>query len=85
MIMSNTTTIQLIDGREILLSYGVPVAAFIPDWLGLDGNRKPSYIKTARKFSVTTSRHANSYAGDGATMVDDAVFCKLITPIDPKR
>jgi hypothetical protein len=73
---TNNTTIRLNDGREICLSYGVPVAAFIP---GL------GYVKTARKYSVTTSRHANTYAGDRAKVIEDSEFCKLIEPIETRR
>jgi len=72
----STTTIRLDDGREVCLSYGVPVAAFVPG---------RGYIKTARKFSVTTSRHANAFAGDSAKVLDDAEFCSLVAPIATKR
>ena len=37
---SNTTTIKLSGDREVCLSYGVPVAAFVPG---------KGYVKTARK------------------------------------
>ena len=72
----NSNQVALTDGRVICLSYGVPVAAFIPG---------KGYVKTSRKFSVTTSKHANSFAGDRATVLDDAEFCKLIEPIESKR
>ena len=52
--MSNTYTITLDDGREVCLSYGVPVAAFIPG---------RGYVRSATHYSVTSSRHANGYAG----------------------
>lgn len=73
---TNCTVISLDDGREICLSYGVPVAAFIP---GL------GYVKTERKYSVTTSRHANSYAGDSVKVLSDHEFCRLIAPVATKR
>jgi hypothetical protein len=76
MAQSNTTVISLSDGREICLSYGVPVAAFIPG---------QGYVKTARRYSVTTSRHANSFAGDSATILEDSAFCLLVAPIETKR
>lgn len=76
MASSNTATIRLTDGREVFLSYGVPVAAFIPG---------QGYVKTARKYSVTTSRHVNSYAGDRALVLLDEVFCTLIAPLETKR
>jgi hypothetical protein len=74
--MTNTSTVRLTDGREVCLSYGVPVAAFVPG---------RGYLKTARKYSTTTSRHANAYAGASATVVPDDVFCVLIEPIATKR
>ena len=74
--MTNQSVVKLADGREVCLSYGVPVAAFIPG---------RGYVKTERKYSVTTSRHANSYAGDRATTVPDAEFCELVSPLDTKR
>jgi hypothetical protein len=73
---ANQSTIKLTDGREICLSYGVPVAAFIPGM---------GYVKTSRKYSVTTSRHANSYTGDSATVIEDSEFCKMIAPIETRR
>ena len=39
----------------VFFSYNTPVAAFVP------GN---GYIKTAEKFSVTTSRHVNRWLGN---------------------
>ena len=72
MASQNQFIVKLDDGREVCLSYGVPVAAFIPG---------RGYVKTARKYSVTTSRHANSYAGDAATVLPDAEFAKLVSPL----
>jgi len=68
---ANTSTVRLNDGREVCLSYGVPVAAFIPG---------EGYIRTDQRYSVTTSRHANSYARDGK-IVPEVIFRKLIAPI----
>lgn len=73
---ANTSTIELTDGREVHLSYGVPVAAFIPG---------KGYIKTDARFSITTTRHANTYAGKSAPVVPDAEFCALIAPVECKR
>lgn len=87
--MTNTNTIRFTDGREILLSYGVPVAAFVPPGVAFtmtDGQYAGSgYVKTARKFSVTTSRHANGYAGQSAPAIPDDVFIRLIAPLEAKR
>lgn len=73
---ANVSTVRLTDGREVCLSYGVPVAAFIPG---------RGYIKTDRKYSVTTSRHANQYAGGSVTVVSHVDFCKLVEPITSGR
>ena len=73
---ANVTTIKFTDGREVCLSYGVPVAAFVPG---------RGYVKTDRKYSVTTSRHANSYAGSSAAVLPDVEFCALIAPLETKR
>ena len=72
MASTNQSLVKLSDGREVCLSYGVPVAAFIPG---------RGYVKTARKYSVTTSRHANAYAGDRATVLPDEEFCALVAPL----
>lgn len=89
---ANTSIVRFTDGREVCLSYGVPVAAFIPadfsrysDLTAADGSFVSGYIKTDRRFSVTTSRHANSYAGASAKVVPDAVFCALVAPLDCRR
>lgn len=68
---ANTSVVRLNDGREVCLSYGVPVAAFVP---GL------SYIRTDKRYSVTTSKHANAYARDGKVL-PDAEFRAAIAPI----
>ncbi len=44
-------------GAQVLVSYDTPVAAMLPDH---------TYIRTERKWSVTTSRHINKWLG-GAT------------------
>ena len=69
----NRQIVKFSDGREVCQSYGVSVAAFIPG---------KGYVKTARKYSVTTSRHANSYAGDRATILEDAAFRALIPELE---
>ena len=69
---NNVSKVSLADGREVCLSYGVPVAAFVPG---------RGYVRTAEKFSVTTSKHANAYAGKDAPQVDAATFAALIAPM----
>lgn len=69
---NNVQTIKLDDGREVLTSYGVPVAAFIPG---------RGYIRRDESFSVTTSKHANSYAGKDSPRVPVPEFLALIAPV----
>ena len=69
---ANTATVQFTDGREVLLSYGVPVAAFVP---GL------GYVKTERFYSRTTSRHVNDYAGKGVTVIAADAWAELVQPL----
>jgi hypothetical protein len=73
--MSSThcTQITLTDGREVCLSYGVPVAAFIPG---------TGYVRTNRKYSMTTSRHANQYCDQReVTTLEDDAFMALVAPV----
>lgn len=51
----NHCLIQFENGNEIFLSYGTPVAGLTSD----------GYFRTAKKYSVTTTRHINKYL-DGA-------------------
>lgn len=49
MTLTKTATVTTLeDGRQVLLSYGTPVAAFVPG---------RGYVQTDRKYSVTTSKH----------------------------
>lgn len=80
---NNLSKVSLTDGREVCFSYGVPVAAFIPKGLFIEG---PSgYIRRDEYFSVTTSKHANGYAGKDAPKVRTADFLTLISPISAGR
>jgi len=60
-IGSNQTVITLANGNQILVSYSVPVAAFIVG---------RGYIKTEQYYSKTTSKHINKWTGakDAPTM-----------------
>lgn len=51
---SNQTQISLDNGTEIFFSYNTPVAAFVP---GI------GYVKTEKKWSVTTSKHITMWIG----------------------
>jgi hypothetical protein len=68
----NVSMVDLADGRRVCFSYGVPVAAFVPD---------RGYIVTNRKYSVTTSRHANQFTGKGAAVVPDSELRRVILPL----
>lgn len=66
---------RLSDNREVLLSYGTPVAAFIPT-LG--------YVKSDARYSVTSNKHANQYArrADGSVReVPEVEFRQLIAEV----
>ena len=87
---ANVSTMTLTDGRQVCLSYGVPVAAFIPfpsDVHSANYLTEPSlpygYLKTDRHYSVTSTRHANQFCGgkDRATVVPHDVFTRLIAPV----
>jgi hypothetical protein len=65
---ANVTVVQLSEDREVCLSYGVPVAAFVPGY---------GYVKTSARYSVTTSKHATAYAGRDAKVLDDTAFRAL--------
>jgi len=53
-IGSNQTELQLDNGNKVLFSYETPVAAYT-ETLG--------YIKTTQKYSATTTKHVNNWAG----------------------
>ena len=49
-IAANRTQLNLNDGTQIFFSYETPVAAKLPNY---------DYIRTATKWSSTTTRHIN--------------------------
>ena len=51
-IAANQTSVSFNDGTEVFFSYKTPVAAYLPD---------KGYVKTAKFYSVTTSRHINKW------------------------
>jgi hypothetical protein len=51
-IGSNQTQITLADGTEVLFSYSQPVAALVPG---------KGWIRTAYKWSATTTKHTNAW------------------------
>lgn len=66
---SNIRLLKLEDGTEVLFSYGIPVAAFIPS---------TGYIKTDEHYSPTTSRHVNGYVGTTCKVVAQKVLDDLL-------
>ena len=69
-LAANQTQLVLADGTEILFSYETPVAAQLPGF---------EYIKTATKWSQTTTRHINKWLdGVTATEVDQEVLNNLV-------
>lgn len=84
---ANVCTVQLEDGREVCLSYGVIVAAFIPRGYVHKGvsMREGGYFRTKERYSVTTSRHMNSYAGKDAPEIPDVELRALVAPVTDKR
>lgn len=72
----NVTTIDLSDGRQVCLSYGVPVAVFVPG---------RGYLKTDRRYSVTTSRHANQFCDGRPIEIPASEFAELIKPLEVTR
>ena len=75
MAHSNVSTIRLDAGREVVCSYGVPVAAFVPG---------RGWVKTAKRYSMTTSKHANQYARGGVELPNDE-FMALVAPVTGRR
>ena len=51
-IAANQTEISFNNGAQVFFSYKTPVAAYCPS---------KGYIRTAKKWSVTTSRHINKW------------------------
>lgn len=84
---ANYAVVKFTDGRQVCLSYGVPVAAFVPKtyWSVTHETSNPSgYVKTAEKYSATSSKHANAYAGKDARVVDHETFKRLVSPLECK-
>lgn len=87
---ANVQTVNLSDGRIVCLSYGVIVAAFIPRTYG-DGIMGTSplgpfsgYLRTAERFSVTSSRHMNQFAGKDAREIPHNELKALCAPVESR-
>ena len=57
-IGSNQTQVSLADGTEVLFSYSTPVAALVPG---------KGWMRTAKKWSTTTTKHINRWLADNAS------------------
>ena len=53
-IAANQTEVSYNNGTQVFFSYRTQVAAYLPS---------QGYIRTAKKWSVTTSRHINKWLG----------------------
>ena len=53
-IAANQTEVSYNNGTQVFFSYRTPVAAYLPS---------QGYIRTAKKWSVTTYRHINKWLG----------------------
>ena len=69
-IGSNQTEITTARGNKVLYSYETPVAA----------KTEQGIFRTATKYSVTTTKHINSYLGgkDEGKVVDQKFFDNLV-------
>ena len=66
----NQTEVSLNNGTKVFFSYETPVAAQLPDY---------EYVRTATKWSTTTTRHINKWL-DGviAETVDQTILDNLV-------
>lgn len=62
---ANKTVVSFDNGTEVFISYETPVAAFISG---------RGYIKTSKKWSVTTSKHITQWAGRQVTETEEQEF-----------
>ena len=69
-IAANRTQLNLNDGTEVFFSYKTPVAARLSTY---------RYIRTATKWSQTTTRHINQWLeGVTAKTVDQEILNDLV-------
>jgi hypothetical protein len=64
-IASNQTQVTLADGTEVLFSYQTPVAARVPG---------KGWIRSATKYSSTTTKHVNRWLLDNVGRLDCVPF-----------
>ena len=83
---ANTSIVNLADGRQVLYSYGVAVATFVPSGVFAPGDVaevESRYFALDHTFSVTTSKHVNHFTDRRAVRVSPARFAELISPLAP--
>ena len=69
-IAANQTELSFTNGARVFFSYKTPVAAKLPNY---------DYIRTATKWSSTTTRHINQWLeGVNAQTVDQSVLDNLV-------
>jgi hypothetical protein len=70
-IGSNQTVVSYPDGVDVLFSYNTPVAVFVPG---------SGYLRSSTKYSVTTSKHVNSWVGgkDIGTVISQKELDEII-------
>ena len=69
-IAANQTELSFTNGTQVFFSYKTPVAAKLPNY---------DYIRTATKWSSTTTRHINKWLeGVTAKTVDQEILNNLV-------
>ena len=69
-IAANQTEVSFTNGTQVFFSYKTPVAAYLPE---------KGYVRTAKFWSVTTSRHINKWLKNvtEVTEIDQTVLDNL--------
>ena len=73
--------VKLSDGRQVCLSYGVIVAAYIPATLSRLHCETGGYVRTEIRYSRTTTHHVNAFAGKDAPAIPHAELLTLCAPV----
>ena len=69
-IAANQNEVEFTNGTQVFFSYKTPVAAKLPNY---------DYIRTATKWSTTTTRHINQWLeGVTAKTVDQEILNDLV-------
>lgn len=62
---ANKTEVRFDNGTIVFFSYNTPVAAFTPNM---------GWVRTSKKWSVTTSKHINQWLGSVSALEVDQTF-----------